>query len=346
MNEIIDKIKNHPQFMQWLEILPDPVMVLSANFLILMLNQAACKSLKTDGDALIGRNPADVMGYRNAYSGCLEEGFFKNPHYPDPEGMIQECSIIAGDGSHRNFRIWLKPYTLDDTRLVIMLMKDIAGEKYRDALERIFYNDITNTASGIYSLLVILDNSPELFKEMSPQLLNLGQGLLDDIESQRDLRLVELGEIQAEREKVDTAELVRELCGYFAHLKEWQGKKIDIHTAGSPSFMYTDRRLLRRVLANMLKNALEAAKGTDSVRFSVEEIDGRVRFAVNNPQEISAEVAKHLFERFYSTKGKGRGWGTYSMKLLTEKCLGGKISFTSSPENGTTFYAEYPIERA
>jgi nitrogen fixation/metabolism regulation signal transduction histidine kinase len=345
MQEIIDKIKSYPQFMQWLEMLPDPVMVLSENFLILMLNGAACRSLKTDGSALTGRKPSKVMGYRNAYSGCLEEGFFKNPRYPEAEGMEQDCSIIAGDGSHRNFRISLKPYNLDGTRLVIMLMKDIADEKYRDSLERIFYNDITNTASGIYSLLVVLDNSPELFKEMSPQLLSLGQGLLDDIASQRDLRLVELGEIQPDREKVDAVELIQELCEYFAHTKEGQGRKIDIRTGNAPLFMYTDRRLLRRVLSNMLKNALEAAGDGDTVRVFVEDFEGGIRFAVQNPQQIPAGAENHLFERFYSTKGKGRGWGTYCMKLLTEKCLGGKISFVTSREDGTTFYADYPVER-
>lgn len=346
MNEIIGKIKNYPQFMQWFEMLPEPVAVLSEDFLILMLNGTAREILKVDGDALVGRNPSEVMGYHNAYSGRLEEGFFKNPRYPDPKGMTQECSIVAGDGRHLNFRIWLKPYDLDGTRLVVMLMKDIADEKYRDALERIFYNDISNTASGIYSLMAILDNSPELFKEMSPQLMSLAQGLLDDIESQRDLRLVEIGEIQPEREKVDVSELVRELCSYFSHLEEGREKRVVVESDPQPCFMYTDRRLLRRVLANMLKNALEAARCGDTVTFNVRGADGRVCFTVHNPQVIPDEAGKHLFERFFSTKGKGRGWGTYSMKLLTEQCLGGRISFTSSAEDGTTFCVDYPVDYA
>ncbi len=345
MKEIVAKIREYPQFMQWFDMLPEPVMVLSADFLILMLNSTARRVLNTDGTDIIGLNPSEVMGYRNAYSGKMEEGFFKNPRYPEPEGMMQECSIIAGDGRHLNFRIWLKPYDLNGTKLVIMLMKDIADEKYRDALERIFFNDITNTASGIYSLLAILESSPNLFKEMSPRLMNLAQGLLDDIDSQRDLRLVELGEIQPERVKIDPLELVQELCDYFSHLDEAKGKHIAINPESQPRIFYSDRRLLRRVLSNMLKNALEAAKAGDTVEFSVGEANGQVRFAVHNPQVIPPEVEERLFERYYSTKGKGRGWGTYGMKLLTESCLGGKISFASSPEGGTTFCADYPFDK-
>ena len=53
-------------------------------------------------------------------------------------------------------------------------------------------------------------------------------------------------------------------------------------------------------------------------------------------------VQLQLFQRSFSTKGLGRGLGTYSMKLLSERYLGGRISFTSTEEAGTTFTASYP----
>jgi sensor histidine kinase regulating citrate/malate metabolism len=51
------------------------------------------------------------------------------------------------------------------------------------------------------------------------------------------------------------------------------------------------------------------------------------------------EVQLQIFQRSFSTKGKGRGVGTYSMKLLTERYLGGKLAFTSAAGEGTTFTA-------
>mgnify|MGYP006293419399 CR=1 len=38
-----------------------------------------------------------------------------------------------------------------------------------------------------------------------------------------------------------------------------------------------------------------------------------------------------LFKRSFSTKGVGRGIGTYSMKLFGEKYLKGKVDFKNSP---------------
>jgi sensor histidine kinase regulating citrate/malate metabolism len=49
-----------------------------------------------------------------------------------------------------------------------------------------------------------------------------------------------------------------------------------------------------------------------------------------------------IFNRSFSTKGGNRGVGTYSIKLLTERYLHGKVSFISSVETGTIFKVILP----
>jgi sensor histidine kinase regulating citrate/malate metabolism len=66
---------------------------------------------------------------------------------------------------------------------------------------------------------------------------------------------------------------------------------------------------------------------------------------VHNDAPIPREVRLQIFQRAFSTKGPGRGLGTYSMKLLSQRYLGGDVSFTSSEEGGTTFKARYPLHR-
>ena len=45
-----------------------------------------------------------------------------------------------------------------------------------------------------------------------------------------------------------------------------------------------------------------------------------------------------IFQRSFSTKCEpGRGLGTYSMKLLGERFMGGVVDFTSRAPEGTTF---------
>jgi signal transduction histidine kinase len=87
----------------------------------------------------------------------------------------------------------------------------------------------------------------------------------------------------------------------------------------------------------MVKNALEACKEDERVTLSSQLSKGGVSFSVHNPGQMPREVQLQLFKRSFTTKGTGRGLGTYSMKLLTERYLKGKISFASSETDGTTF---------
>jgi len=56
-------------------------------------------------------------------------------------------------------------------------------------------------------------------------------------------------------------------------------------------------------------------------------------------------VRLQVFQRSFSTKSHDRGLGTYSMKLLAERYLGGTVSFTSSVEEGTTFRIRLPLQQ-
>lgn len=67
-----------------------------------------------------------------------------------------------------------------------------------------------------------------------------------------------------------------------------------------------------------------------------------VEFWVNNPNVMPRTAQLQVFQRSFSTKGSGRGLGTYSMKLISERYLKGAVAFTSCEEQGTTFLARYP----
>ena len=110
-----------------------------------------------------------------------------------------------------------------------------------------------------------------------------------------------------------------------------------------PAAFQADLSLLLRVLSNMITNALEATAEAGVVRVRAERTDNGLSFSVWNEGTIAADVALRVFQRNFSTKGgAGRGIGTYSMKLFGEKILGGKVSFTTSPEAGTTFTLSLP----
>jgi sensor histidine kinase regulating citrate/malate metabolism len=56
------------------------------------------------------------------------------------------------------------------------------------------------------------------------------------------------------------------------------------------------------------------------------------------------DVQLQVFQRSFSTKGPGRGIGTYSIRLLVSRYLHGTVDFESSKEQGTTFRVHLPFE--
>jgi signal transduction histidine kinase len=93
----------------------------------------------------------------------------------------------------------------------------------------------------------------------------------------------------------------------------------------------------------MIKNALEATPAGGTVRLEVRPEDGAREIAVHNPGAMPREAQLQIFQRSFSTKGRGRGLGTYSMKLLSGY-LDAELSFSSSEQEGTTFRLRLPTE--
>ena len=105
----------------------------------------------------------------------------------------------------------------------------------------------------------------------------------------------------------------------------------------------SDESLITRIIFNMIKNALEASDNNDKITIGCTVIDDEIEFWVHNPKFIPYNVQLQIFQRSFSTKGIGRGIGTYSIKLLTEKYLKGKAYFTSKLDEGTRFCTRFPL---
>ena len=105
----------------------------------------------------------------------------------------------------------------------------------------------------------------------------------------------------------------------------------------------TDPNLLRQILINLVKNAIEA--GAKSLGMECEHgADGRVLLYVsNNGELIPADARSSIFIPFFTTKRKGNGIGlSLSRRLLTIQ--GGMMSLLDHPRAGfhTTFLLEFP----
>ena len=137
---------------------------------------------------------------------------------------------------------------------------------------------------------------------------------------------------------VHVPELLDRICTTHRRYPAGSGKSIELARFHEQPVIWTDEVLLGRVLGNLLKNALEASDRGQQVTVSFENKKEPI-FSIHNPAVMPEAVRLQMFQRSFTTRaGRGRGIGTYSVKLLTEKYLHGRVWFVSSEQDGTTFF--------
>jgi signal transduction histidine kinase len=101
-----------------------------------------------------------------------------------------------------------------------------------------------------------------------------------------------------------------------------------------------DKERLRRVLVNVITNALQAMEEvsvTDrTLEIKTRDVDGRCEINVRDTGVgMSEEVMARIFEPMFSTKNFGVGLGVPIIKNIMEG-HGGDVVYQSSPNKGTT----------
>jgi signal transduction histidine kinase len=255
---------------------------------------------------------------------------------------VRECLLTVGRNGHteaHEFRVQASPLTVGRHNLTAVVLRDVSNEKRREALEQVFFHDVLNTIGGLAGwskLLRALEG--ERAKDAARRIAALCDRLTQEVQNQRALLQAERGDLAVSLVSTTPAEILETLGTVFAGHEAAADRQLDIAVASPHERIGTDPSLLVRVLTNMVKNALEATPPGSAVRVWYERREGRPGFFVWNAGAMSDGVARRVFQRSFSTKGeKGRGLGTYSMKLFGERYLGGSVSCASDPESGTLF---------
>lgn len=145
------------------------------------------------------------------------------------------------------------------------------------------------------------------------------------------------------REPVRSAEdpeaLVRSVIGLEDERLRRLGVGIDL-AIGPIQPVEIDGNVLRRTLLNLLRNAAEAGAKHVSVEVVVEH--GALTVGVSDDGAgMEPDVARRIFEPFYSTKSRGTGLGLAVSRQSIED-MGGTITLDTTPGSGARFTIRIP----
>jgi two-component system nitrogen regulation sensor histidine kinase NtrY len=140
--------------------------------------------------------------------------------------------------------------------------------------------------------------------------------------------------------KVDLKRLVEETLDLYDGLKD--GVEIDGKVQPGASSAWLDGEQVKRVLINLIDNAMEATDAPGAVQVSVERDNGALRIQVaDTGRGIPAEAREKLFLPHFSTKGRGTGLGLSIVRRIISEHHG-TIRVSENQPAGTVFTVDIP----
>lgn len=345
---------------QMLESFPDLVLILDSNRQIVAYNKKAETFFKYKNEIeIFGHRLGEALGCIHASespSGCgtttfcaeCGAGKINKAAIENPGTYEDECRILvnyAGVEASLDFKVFTSTIEFEGENYIVFAIKNLESEKRRELLERIFFHDVLNTASIIFGISGMISEvkDTEDFDKYAKILQNTSEQLIQEIQAQRDLTNAEAGKLIIYPAQDTVNDILQKAFELYQNNSLTKGKEFVCEYPNEAMIIETDHHFIIRSLGNLIKNALEAISPGGKVYLKAMEYGDNIRFVVVNDGVIPKHIQLQIFNRSFSTKAKkGRGIGTYSVKLLIENYLKGKVSFISTEEEQTQFIIEVP----
>ncbi|WP_395840588.1 nitrogen regulation protein NR(II) [Archangium violaceum] len=121
-------------------------------------------------------------------------------------------------------------------------------------------------------------------------------------------------------------------------------QQVEVEMALAPLRVPVDADQLRQVIINILRNAFQAAGKKGRVRVMLEAVGEEARLRIwDSAGSIPAADLTRIFEPFFSTREGGTGLGLSTAYSIV-RAHGGNIRVSSSPQEGTEFLIQLPLQ--
>ena len=307
-------------------------------------DEAGCRGLRF-GDAVACVNAAKGLDGCESSRACKHCGAMKAILTSLEQGETQtgECLLSIDEGGRweaREFAVRSLPLRVGEFNWSLVTLRDLGDQKRRQILERQFIHDMALARQDLQGWVGLLQGTGAEAAQVAEQVLELWGRRMVKAETHRQLLEAELGELVPVLRSLGPEPVLDQVA--LAIGAQADARLIRLPLPPDPPLIHTDPAILLGILSEMVANALEAMPPGGQAQIGFDLRPGPT-FFVRNPGCLAPEVADRIFQRSFSTRAEqGRGLGTYSMKVLGETVLGGKVGFSTSWEQGTEFFIELP----
>lgn len=261
----------------------------------------------------------------------------------------------SGEIRHALCRVTVEYDERDHPLRLIGAVQDVTEqvrmEQMRRDVERILRHDLqTPLAAAATAARAFKDDAnllpPQRF--VLREIEHTTNRVLTMVRRHQDMFRMETGKYALRPRTVELVEVARAVNRELADLLQRNEVGFVLLVGDRPAWISDhllvagDAFLIRTMLSNLVKNAVEASPRGRSVTLHMERLEDDVRLRVHNHGVVPLAVRANFFEK-YATSGKseGTGLGTYSARLIA-RTLGGEIEMETSVATGTMVTVRLP----
>lgn len=229
---------------------------------------------------------------------------------------------------------------------VVGAVDRLKADELREDVERITRHDLKSPLTAILTLpqfLLEADNLTDRQREMLRMMLESGRRMQSMITLSLSLYRMEQGVYALAPEPLDLAALVRAIWNESGGPYRSAHMELELLADEDPFPALGEELLCYTMLANLIKNALEASRPGEGVSVRLRREPGWAVVEVRNGRDVPEDIRASFFEK-YATCGKagGTGLGTYTARLIAE-VHGGDIALETGQGEGTLVRVRLPM---
>ena len=349
--QLYQEVENaHLRYRDLFEKSIDPIMVTTMDGKIIAANQKSMEMTRKTENEIIGHIISDLQELPEKIAGNLFEQIVKS------ESLIFEASLLNVKGEKIPVEVHVSIISLQGQPSLQWIFRDISERKnldlLREDLSAMIYHDLRSPLANIVSSLELMkapiaatnDASMMQLFEISDRATERMQRLISSL---LDINRLEAGQPITNKKMTDVENLMDEAIDTLRTLAGSKKVIIEKMVFSTISPILVDEDMIRRVLINLLENAIKFSSEGDKAAIGAKANDEMVTIWVeDHGPGIPPESLDKIFNKFVRLHGnsfaKGLGLGL-SFCRTAVLSHGGKIWVENVIGGGSRFILTLPV---